>query len=232
MNSYIFSVLFLTFVLVLVPSLGQKSCNMKELDLCGSTYLLQQNLLPTNDREMNRQCDQSKTISKCFSTYAKRCLSPVMSEFFSWIGNNPSQHDHCEDRHGSEARNRLYEKAVCLNTLKRDRDRCVSAQRNAIEHLLEVKYDSKVAAGCCVYRKIESCVNKAVITKCGKEYIDFYRNDIMPATLYDLIETICTGYDNDSDKCKPLLPPIGWEPTPSEDGKKSITSRLMALYFY
>jgi len=211
---------------------GQKSCNLKELDLCGSSYLLQQNNLPTNDREMNRQCDQMKSIYKCFTTYSKRCLSPLQNELMNWMFNNPGQHDHCLDRHGSDARNRLYEKAPCINSLKRDRDRCVQQQRNEIEFLLEVRYDSKVAFGCCVYRKIESCIANAVTQKCGKEYRDFYYNDIMPAGIYEFIETVCKGYDGVNDKCKSLSPPIGWQPKPSEDGKKSIISRVMSLYFF
>jgi hypothetical protein len=72
----------------------------------------------------------------------------------------------------------------------------------------------------------------AVTKKCGKDYVDFYKTDVMPPSLYDFIETICHGYDENSDKCKSLLPPPGWEPKPNKDGKKSITSRLMSLYFY
>jgi len=206
-----------------------QSCHLRELDLCGATLLLfNQNPsgVATTDAELDKQCGFLKEAQGCFANFTTRCTTPLQRELiaFGTEGSKEVFDQFCT--RGTDIRKKYLKHAPCLGQTMPEQKKCLNEVQVGLEKVSEVKFQDRVPTGCCTYQRYNTCVTKAISSKCGNEAVEFGQI-LIKAAASDLPEVMCQGFGADNPKCKTLLPPIGTKPSGKSN---SVLSRLFSAY--
>lgn len=183
--------------------------------------------IATSAQEMNKQCGYLREADGCLRNFTRRCATPLQRELIGFIteGGVKLLNEYCSP--GTQLRQSYLKHAPCLNQAQRYQRMCVRDLQSALEVVSSVEWDRRIPAGCCAYRRFQSCAVSLVEAKCGKEAVEFI-NILLRMALSRLPDIICVGYGPSTPECRTILPPLGT--TPKGARSNSVLSRLFSAY--
>ncbi|XP_067143594.1 uncharacterized protein [Centruroides vittatus] len=213
-----YTYLLLFIVAMAVKRSKEDRCHWNELDACSAEgrTILQNNPIPQNEEEIDKQCSSLKEAIACATNYTNKCATPLYRQLLAYGTDESNENINNFCTPGNELRTTLLKHASCLREVWSDQQACANDARAAIDKISTVPAKDRITLSCCSYRRFRNCGTEFVEKKCGTEAKDF----IMKFVSFfagNFPDILCQNFSPEDDKCKALLPPVGTQPKADSD---------------